>query len=589
MLKLLYTLNQKYKEKKLFVWNVNRNSMEVFAMLAFRRFSVEGFVSSDEEYAGQTYMGRKIYLPNQIKSIKNAVIILADEVEDDLQEVLEGIEYIAYSEALILDYELFNKKIVVYGIGKGADEICCLFEEQGMQLDLFVVSKKKDAINKYRDKSVIAVDELEVTDDMVLIVSPINKEYQNEIINKISVWGIKCDVYIREYMSHIDLLTMNFVQSIESALNTKKKIFIFGRKNLYADLLKDILKIFGGKVDGYIHFEDNLLEGITSVYSFMESGSSDKFVIISEFSASDQADAIELMEEMGFSLEELSLTATWQYLNSRDFLTHKINNYPDSLVGYSIKKYENWIPGWAVYGPAEKGNIKILVLGGSTSSEGVLRFESWVKKFYRKLKENSMSVTIYNGAHCGNDITDEILRLLRDGYYLHPDIIISMSGVNNSYRKGTNNEFNSEEAWITMKAFMKEEDIISGITAEESLYSFWVRNQKVIKIISDFLGAKYIGFLQPMNMTMEKMDLKERAIFERERGKRGAVEFGSLANEEDGYINLMRMFEHTEGMFVDAVHYSDEANKYLASKVCEILMPEIERIIKENQGERRYC
>lgn len=70
-----------------------------------------------------------------------------------------------------------------------------------MQVDSFVVSKKKDAINKYRDKSVIEVDELDVTDDMVLIVSPINKEYENEIINRISVGRkIKCDVYIKEYM-----------------------------------------------------------------------------------------------------------------------------------------------------------------------------------------------------------------------------------------------------------------------------------------------------------------------------------------------------------------------------------------------------
>lgn len=95
---------------------------------------------------------------------------------------------------------------------------------------------------------------------------------------------------------------MNFVQSIERALNRKKKIFIYSRKNLCADLLEDALMIFVSKVNGYIYFEENVLEGIMimSVYSFIESGSSDKFVIINEFSASEQADAIEHMEGMVF-------------------------------------------------------------------------------------------------------------------------------------------------------------------------------------------------------------------------------------------------------------------------------------------------
>lgn len=62
-------------------------------------------------------------------------------------------------------------------------------------------------------------------------------------------------------------------------------------------------------------------------------------------------------------------------------MTHIIKYYPDPLVGNSIKKYESWIQGWAVYGSIEKENIKILVLGGSTSSEGVLRIESWVKNY----------------------------------------------------------------------------------------------------------------------------------------------------------------------------------------------------------------
>lgn len=115
-------------------------------------------------------------------------------------------------------------------------------------------------------------------------------------------------------------------------------------------------------------------------------------------------------------------------------------------------------------------------------------------------------------------------------------------------------------------------EFYSGAYRAESLYSFWDRNMKVLRHIAEFYGASFFGFLHPMNITMAHMDLRERSLFESERHIIGAKEFCEFANDESGYINLMRLFEHREGMFLDMCHYTDKAQAIIADKVYDTIV-----------------
>lgn len=65
MINALFSLGGKYKDKTIYVWDVNRDSMVVFMWLAFAQIDIKGFVA-DEEYAGKVYMNRIVVGIKQI-------------------------------------------------------------------------------------------------------------------------------------------------------------------------------------------------------------------------------------------------------------------------------------------------------------------------------------------------------------------------------------------------------------------------------------------------------------------------------------------------------------------------------------------
>lgn len=300
-------------------------------------------------------------------------------------------------------------------------------------------------------------------------------------------------------------------------------------------------------------------------------GIENKLIIMNEEIPESLVRARETIELAGFSMEGGNYTGFQDYVDSRTLILSKIKESYDPLVGGSIL-YSPGKPGWKVYGKGE--GTKILVLGGSTSSE-VFHPENWVSKFYYKLRQNHFEVTVYNGAHVCNDITTEILRLLRDGSVLRPQIVISMSGVNNLRYKKCTNQFHEERMVGWVNTLSADGKFCSGLHNEESLYSFWHRNLRLLGLIAEFFGAEFFGFLQPINITMKDMTLWEQGLYEEEKNVIGAKDFAEWANDGEDYYNLMSLFEHQNEMYFDMCHYTDKGNEILAEKVYETILPSL--------------
>lgn len=84
-----------------------------------------------------------------------------------------------------------------------------------------------------------------------------------------------------------------------------------------------------------------------------------------------------------------------------------------------------------------------------------------------------------------------------------------------------------------------------------------------------------------MNITMDDMSLYEKTIYEMDDRSEGARVFSQLANDEEGYINLMRLFEHQDEMFFDLCHYTEKGHKIIADIVYETIKPTIMELMKE--------
>ena len=448
MLEAIYTLKNKYKAKKIYIWNINRDSVMLFTEVAFRRIDVQGFITIQEEYVGETFMNRPILALKQLEYEEESIILVADEVKKHTFLRLPDDKMIYWSDALELNEELRRRKIIIYGTGWGAGQLCNTLDDEGLIAGLYCVTKKNNARQKYKGKNVIEVTDLEKYQDYAVVISVVTGQYRQEIME--TLLDFHGQVFVEHIISELVIEHINLFQNIDYAIKRNKKIYIYSEKNILSELLEKVLNIYGVRINGYVGEMKDEEHDIANLYDLALDGTEDKLVIINEECEEYMVAARESIEFAGFSLEKKNYTGLQWYARAKEHLLGKMPDFCDTLVGFNkifveekpgTKLYGK--PGWKIYGKEEDDRVKIMVLGGSTSSE-VYHPENWISKLYYKLAKDNIKAVIYNGAYEGNDIVSEMLRLLRDIYVLHPQIVISMSGDNNTRYKESTSLFNEE-------------------------------------------------------------------------------------------------------------------------------------------------
>lgn len=578
MICALHTLKKIYMEKDIYIWNINRDSVFLFAKLFFRRIDIKGFVTDEEEYVGEMYMNRPILALEQVIQNDNSILLVSDEVSENRKKILPETKVLLWSDALEMDSNLKQHKIIIYGTGYGADQLEKNLLREGIEVSLYCVTKINND-TQYKGKKIIEVTELEEYDDYCIIISVMTDQYRKEILQ--TLYGFSNYIYEKEALdvTEDELWQMNLIQGIDKAVKNNKKIYLYSKKDVWSELIEEVLSTYGIEVSGYVYASEDRKQNIESLFSVAFEGIEDKFIIINETWKEHFVKARENVELAGFSWEAGNYTGFQMYTLSDEVILGKWKHYRDALVLNTIP-YTKDKPGWRVYGNEEDEAIKIMILGGSTSAE-YYHVENWISRLYKKLIKKGIRATIYNGAHPGEDIVDEILRLLRDGYILAPHIVISMSGVNNTSYKDAANQFNEINILGLVKSSLPDDGYYcSGVYSGESLYSFWQRNMKLLKVITEFYGAEFLGFLQPMNIGMLHMDLWEKSVFELEKHIEAAREFRISASDGKGYVNLIDLFEHRNEMYFDLCHYTDRGHEIIANKVFESIMPVIQGLNK---------
>ena len=99
-----------------------------------------------------------------------------------------------------------------------------------------------------------------------------------------------------------------------------------------------------------------------------------------------------------------------------------------------VKKTRRWIDGFLLESPPQRGLKKpiILALGGSTT-DGVKFPDSWPEQLARILDENKIEATVINGGIGGYTTSQDLFKLIRDGFEFQPDIVIEYGGVNDGW------------------------------------------------------------------------------------------------------------------------------------------------------------
>ena len=100
----------------------------------------------------------------------------------------------------------------------------------------------------------------------------------------------------------------------------------------------------------------------------------------------------------------------------------------DPILGYA--KMDNDMAGyglWPTNSRLTEKTLKVMVMGGSTSTWPLT---TWSKLLCEKIKSRGRDCVIFNGAVEGYFSGQELLKVIRDAPAIKPDIVISLSGIN---------------------------------------------------------------------------------------------------------------------------------------------------------------
>lgn len=567
MLKTFYLITKEIRRKNIFIYGTNRDSITVFTNLAFWGADVKGFIDDEERrYVGEYFLNRPIISAQQVKDIENIIIVIHNAIEKSVvKKRTDKIDVFYVEEIIALDEGLNKKDVYLYGIGQYGEKIykqCC---ESGIKIKAACVTKK-GSVGVWNGLPVYDINEIDKKENCAFIVATLQPTYQKQMLEALTEY--EAEKYIYNYMFQHHISEGRFFQIIGKAVNEKKEIWLYERSG---DLCEKIVEIFS-------RYSINIQGKVQDLYDLGYHAIENKVVVIAENDEYEVEQACNILDSLGFALEH------WNYTSlACETVKHaeKVETSSDLLLRWSNVSNDPNYPGFIVYGDDREENIRIMVTGGSTSTDGIYRTESWVKIFYEKLLNNHYKVTVFNSAACGHGCTRELLHLLRDGAYMGLDYVISLSGVNNTVTHGAKNYFSDDIGADNLTGTY-------GLVSRESLYEFWLRNVKIMKDTAELYGAKYFSFLQPMAVKPE-MSLFESVMHETRTCREGMLDYRRSARQEKNsiYVNMIDLLDNNENMYIDNAHYSNSANEIIADFIYESIL-EKERSLKKNQiGQKR--
>lgn len=592
MLNLIYEINSEYRDKNIYIWDVSRNSMVLFTKLAFGSKKISGFVTDVDKYMGNKFLnlpvlGAEDYLNDE------SILVLPDYPDTCRHKVYEKVLHMLPDAKIVWHEDLYDvadcllhEKVMIYGTGKAAEQILDVCKEKNILIEGFINSNA-ESNETFKGYKVFSSKDLWKFTELPIIVAALNIKAKEEIIYNLS--NNNCE---RIYVNHIIAPRHSFAEAIFTWINKaicdEKKIYIYSDYNEYLKITQKTFETYGIPVNGIVYEKSESNNIIEDVYTLSYMSANDIFIYINERMSSKMYNANRLLRDLGMEYENFTGA-----IQSRTNYSEYITNY-DILLGRSLSGNTEK-KGFYIYGNDKEDDLKIMILGGSTSTEKAYTTESWVSKMYSKYFRDN-NVTIYNGADCGFDVVQELLVLLRDGPVIKPDIVISLSGVNNLFDR-------SDIAFINIQSYFEDSsyaDVVnnfnvwlmahmfstiapqsylnSGLKSDEDNFEFWKRNEKIICGVAKIIGAKPYVFLQPMNIDERNMDMYEYSLHIAEQNREAQKEFLSKCKNNDFYINAISILSGKDKMYIDAAHYTDKANEIIATYVYEKIKDTINRV-----------
>lgn len=255
---------------------------------------------------------------------------------------------------------------------------------------------------------------------------------------------------------------------------------------------------------------------------------------------------------------------------------HQIKEAQLLLEGLGLKEnidfivWEFWIQGDNIASENTKHNIhqfqtvlqygkqypSIALYGNSTIVSGFYEIKSWPEFLAELLIRDGIKVNIYNGAIVGYSSSDEVLKFVRDGIGLYPEIVISYSGIID---------------------FAKPDSFSGDIACN------WQKNERIMRSVCNEFGIAFMGILQPSIYTrnIDFYDLRSENEIRSWFGCKKTVnerienlyqEAIKLIQDEEQLYDMTGMFDRETDIYIGRVHTNEKGNRIIAKRIYELLM-----------------
>lgn len=489
-------------------------------------------------------------------------------------------------------------KIALYGINKGLQTLYSLIRD-----NIYISAicyKKNEYPYSILGKPTVYYDDIKENPyEWKVILAP--NANSSVVLEEMKNDGVQAEIYqgnldTRMYVADLEIDSLSISFFIKE--NRKRNVYIYGVDDRSIQFYKK-MKYLDFNIKAFLTEDDEVPEEIDdnlvlSIFELWISDSNPMIVL-----AKPTKKIIDLLIDMGIKYGEQFCLMSSLRINERRGNRQAIW---DLNLGHSYIDNSSEPIGFIKYG-SNKAKRRIVVLGGSTSDSLYTWFPSWPELLWQNLNKAGYNVQILNGAMCGYNVQQELIKLIRDVPDLNPDIVIDFSGTNNVgaarvspqypftpfYLKNISEVFQNHmikysEQTQDMKALCqneKEYSVYLGIATEKSCASSYVLTVRMMNAICREMRYSFVSFFQPNIWTKHKYwdewekdivfcssvsDLSgDRTDFRLKRAANFIEEVKSIG--QDLQVDLTGIFNDINDVYMDTDHYTEKANMIIANTV----------------------
>ncbi|MCI8378537.1 MAG: hypothetical protein HFH72_08450 [Lachnospiraceae bacterium] len=599
-----YSLKDKLKDKQVVIYGWTGDARTFALRLLQENISFDFFLNIYiEECLQPRLLNKPIISLDECKQKKDIVIIVSYQKAEEARCLLEDNGLGQYLIEIEQYHHLLKGEsgIAIYGTGSRASAFYKQVQDI-LSVRCFVDSYKKGSL--YGKDIIVPAELPQLPEDTAIVIASV---HTREIYNTLIQNGIDCEkIFFIEYQFLIDAGQQQyrfpmhcFYYAVMDAYVRKQGVIIYGiREVAYA--LKQKFELINIQINKVVTRE--AIEEDGTIFQLAYEDMRNQVCIIADHYSETAQNAL---KQMGIADNHFIWLERhhWFWVADKEqiceclldpHLGHVHARDGEAYAGFMKYEWDN--------GTGTK-KVRILLLGGSTTSSFRVRQTPWCQYLSDCLKEEGISHIIYNGGIESYRATQELIKLIRDGIWLSPDMVISYSGINNmketfvgpassDYQeilfKSITAQFHSD-----IDGLGKPKNVSWGVQSEVSAFDYWFSQIKMQKAICGCWNIKYFSFLQPTLFTKKiesdyDIDLDAAAyigyLYDKEKNEffcTEAVEesrkvacdikkeFRERGKEirDTWFCDLSQIFDNRENVYMDDNHIYDWANNVLAQKI----------------------